>query len=105
MFGSFSGVLCNYTSSNSTKFYFDDVFIGDEQVDLTPPNILSVNVANSNTLDILFDEAVETISAENTSNYSISPAISITGALRDGNSIVHLSLATALINGSSYIDH
>ena len=104
LFGSFSGVLCNYTSSNSTKFYFDDVFIGDEQVDLTPPNILSVNVANSNTLDILFDEAVESTSAENTSNYSISPAISITGALRDGGnfSIVHLSLATPLINGSSY---
>ena len=104
LFGSFSGVLCNYTSSNSTKFYFDDVFIGDEQVDLTPPNILSVNVANSNTLDILFDEAVESTSAENTSNYSISPAISITGALRDGEnfSIVHLSLATPLINGSSY---
>ncbi len=104
LFGSFSGVICNYTSSNSTKFYFDDVYIGDEQVDLTPPNILSVNVANSNTLDILFDEAVESTSAENTSNYSISPAISITGALRDGGnfSIVHLSLATPLINGSSY---
>ena len=104
LFGSFSGVVCNYTSSNSTKFYFDDVFIGDEQVDLTPPNILSVNVANSNTLDLIFDEAVESISSENTSNYSISPTTSITGAIRDGAnfSIVHLSLATPLINGSQY---
>ena len=36
LLGSNFGVLCNYTSSNASKFYFDDVFIGDLQVDSIP---------------------------------------------------------------------
>ena len=35
--GSHFGFLDTYTSSNSTKFYYDDIYIGNQIVDTEPP--------------------------------------------------------------------
>ena len=104
LLGSNFGVLCNYTSSNASKFYFDDVFIGDLQVDSIPPQIQSVSTPNATTIDVLFNEALNQTSAENISNYSLLPSIGIVSALRDGSnySLVHLSLSSSLTNGTNY---
>jgi len=104
LLGDFSGVVCNYTSSNSSKFYFDDIFIGDLQIDTIAPLIQSISTPNANTVDVLFNEALDQTSSENISNYTFSPAIVITSALRDGSnfSLVHLSLSSALLNGNTY---
>jgi hypothetical protein len=71
--GSFLGVYCKYTSSNSTKFYFDDFYAGQVIVDNTPPEILSVSLTATNRLTVVFNEAVQNNSAININNYSVNP--------------------------------
>lgn len=63
------GVLCKYTASNSTRFYFDDVYAGPIDVDVQPPKVLQVQVTGSNLLDVFFDEAIDQADAETLSNY------------------------------------
>ena len=103
--GSHFGFLDTYTSSNSTKFYYDDIYIGNQIVDTEPPVMQEVNVINPTSIDLLFDEELESISAENTSNYEIQPSFVINAAVLDPSnpSLVHLSLVSPLQNGNAYI--
>jgi hypothetical protein len=71
--GSNIGVYCKYTSSNSTKFYFDDFYAGPVVVDNSPPEVLSVSLSATNMLKVTFNEAVQSSSAANSNNYSVSP--------------------------------
>lgn len=66
---SFSGVLCDYTSSRSTLFWFDD--FGYNQA----PELKELTVVDSNTLLLEFDEAVSTASASQVSNYNVNDGI------------------------------
>ncbi|MDG2154193.1 MAG: lamin tail domain-containing protein [Crocinitomicaceae bacterium] len=102
--GSHFGFLDTYTSSNSTKFYYDDIYIGNQIVDTEPPVMQEVNVINTTSIDLLFDEELESTSAENTSNYEIQPSFVINAAVLDisNPSLVHISLVSPLQNGSSY---
>lgn len=68
------GFLCKYTSSNATKFYFDDIEIKNLEVDTEAPEIERLIVENENTLSILFSELV-TEEAENNMNYSVNNSI------------------------------
>jgi len=68
---SYFGFLCKYTSSNATKFYFDDIAIKYVEVDQTVPKVESVSVIENNKLKILFSEAVTKETAEQTSNYEV----------------------------------
>lgn len=92
--GSYLGVYCKYTSSNSTKFYFDDFYAGPVIVDNTPPELLSVSLETLDNLSITFNEPVEKASATNVNNYSANPGslipLSATLDLNDP-SIVHLA--------------
>jgi hypothetical protein len=65
------GVFCKFTSSNSTKFYFDDFYIGPVIIDSVAPVISSVAVYSGNNLTIKFSEAIDAIEGEKTSNYFI----------------------------------
>ena len=92
--GSFLGVYSKYTSSNSTKFYFDDFYAGPVIVDKTPPVLVSVRMESLNNLSVTFNEPVEAASGTNVNNYSITPGSQIPlSASIDLNdpSIVHLS--------------
>ena len=71
--GSFFGILCNFTSSNSTKFYFDDFIVGPK--DTIPPVLKSLQVVTSNSLDLTFNEAVSMNSAQNANNYFVGNGI------------------------------
>jgi len=96
---SWFGVYCKYTSSNSTKFYFDDVYTGDVIVDKTPPSLLTVKVLSSNTIDLKFSESLNQASAENLANYNIDQGMGNPSvAVRDAQdfSLVHLLLASDL---------
>ncbi len=59
------GIYCKYTSSNATKFYFDDFYVNEIIVDTIPPEIANVSVISKSLLDIIFSEQVETVSASN----------------------------------------
>lgn len=104
LLGTHFGVYDVYTLSNSNKFYYDNFYVGDEVVDLTPPTLLSVIVIDPSNIDLVFDEALDPTSANDPNNYDIQPFLSATSAVLDGvnPAIVHLTLSNPLTNGSSY---
>ncbi len=98
---SWFGIVCTYTASNITNFYFDD-FTWPYTADVTPPSLSSVSVINSTQLDVVFDEAVEISSAQNVLNYSVNNSIgNPSSAVRDASdfSLVHLTFSNAFQNG------
>mgnify|MGYP001261072438 CR=1 FL=1 len=100
----FSGMLSTYTVSNASKFYYDDIYIGIEIVDETPPTCIDAAVISATEIELQFNEPLNELSAESTTNYTISPFIDISQAELDAinTSIVHLSLAEPLSNGAAY---
>ncbi len=54
------------------KHFFDDVKIMPIVTDTSPPVVISVSNIDSNTLEIAFNEAMDSISAKTASNYRIS---------------------------------
>lgn len=69
------GVFCKYTSSNSTKFYFDDIYAGPFVEDNEPPELVQLDVVDATMLDLLFNEALDATSAGNIHNYTVSNQI------------------------------
>ncbi len=105
LINNYSGILSTYTISNANKFYFDDIYIGIEEIDETPPSCLDVMVLSATEVDLQFNEPLNQISVENISNYTISPSLNIFQSNLDAinTSIVHLSLAEAMSNGADYM--
>ena len=101
--GTHAGFMCVYTSSNATKFYYDDIYIGDEIVDTQAPTVSSTSVINATNVDLLFNEAIDQTTGETASNYVINPANVVVSATRDASNfaLIHLSLQTPLVNGAS----
>lgn len=71
--GSFAGVYCKFTSSNSKNFYFDDFYAGPIIVDNTPPEVLSVSLTTNKQLTVTFSEAIQAADATATGNYAVTP--------------------------------
>lgn len=100
------GILCNYTSSNSTKFYFDDFYVGDIIVDNDVPVAQSVTVVNSNQLDILFDEPLLQSSVQNVQNFSLNNGLgNPTLAVQDPSNLaqVRLTFSSNFTVGTAYL--
>ena len=100
----YSGMLSTYTISNANKFYFDDIYIGIEEIDEIPPSCLEATVLSATEIDLQFNEPLEQLSAEDVSNYSISPSLNIFQANldEDNSNMVHLNLAEPMSNGAEY---
>ncbi len=69
------GFKCNYTVSNVSNFYFDDIKIGDITPDTENPEVKYTIPLNSTTLDIHFTKVVDDISAEALNNYFVNNSI------------------------------
>ena len=68
---SYFGILCDYTSTRSTLFFFDDVNVtGDGFIDVIPPTLQTLNVLDANQIELIFSEPVEVSSAESITSYS-----------------------------------
>jgi hypothetical protein len=93
-----------YTSSNANKFFYDDIYIGDEIIDGQPPILNSATAISSTQVDVLFNESLDQTSAQNVLNYSLIPTISISSATIDplNTALVHLTTATGFTNGTIY---
>ena len=104
LLGTHTGFMETYTLSNADNFFYDDIYIGDEIVDLAPPVLVSATAINANLIDVQFDEAVDPVTAEDLNNYDIQPFQSATSATVDGvnPALVHIVLASALTNGLGY---
>ena len=96
------GIFCRYTSSNSSKFYFDDFYIGPVIIDSVAPVISSVVVDSENRVTIKFSEAVDALEGENLSNYFIPGHGSPLSAERDSLdfNIVRLAFENNFTEGS-----
>jgi len=58
------GVVCNYTSTRSDKFFFDNFNVtGDPYVDTDPPILLSIEVLSSQEILVNFNEVLDPVSA------------------------------------------
>lgn len=104
LLGTHFGVLCTYTISNATKFYYDNVYIGPIILDLTPPALASVTAINAFQIDLLFDESITLATAQNIINYSFNPSLTLSNLAQDGvnTALVHGTLSTPMINGTNY---
>jgi len=65
------GFYCKYTSSNATKFYMDDIYVGPVLRDTVPPSVVTLTVPDSLHINLLFSENVEPSCAQNNLNYII----------------------------------
>lgn len=95
---SFVGWYCKYTTTNSTAFLLDDVQLsGTGIVDVTAPLALSAEVIDSQNLDIFFNEALDSGSAENENNYLLEGLENPSSAVLDPNnsSLVHLTFSNS----------
>lgn len=104
LIGTHTGYTCTFTAGNATKYYFDNVYVGDEILDTTPPSVVSVTAINGDLIDVLFTEAVDPVTAEDVNNYNIQPFQSATSATVDGSNpaLVHIVPFSTLINGNTY---
>jgi hypothetical protein len=100
----FGFVIKQSTASFFGKHAFDDINISPIVLDVTPPAIVSNTVVSNTQLDVLFNEALEITSAQNTANYTADNGIgSPATATRDASNfaLVHLSFATPFANGQA----
>jgi hypothetical protein len=96
---SFGVFVKQSTASFFQKHFIDDIIVSNYVPDVTAPDVISYTVINANTLDLLFNEPLEEISAETIANYSVSngvgfPATAVLDAAN--NQLVHLNFSTAL---------
>ncbi|MEA3503989.1 MAG: lamin tail domain-containing protein [Bacteroidota bacterium] len=98
-------IQCNYTISNSTKFYFDDFYHGNIIADLIAPQIESVEVVTQNSLDINFSEYLEESSVVEVLNYFVNNGVgSPFQAVLDSQNpdIIHLFFENDFENNREY---
>ncbi|NOR88501.1 MAG: hypothetical protein GQ527_12925 [Bacteroidales bacterium] len=69
------GFFCQYTSSNATKFYFDDVEIKYFEEDQELPKVNHVLPIESNMLRVSFTEAMDLETSENPSLYMVNNGV------------------------------
>ena len=102
---SWFGVFCKYTSSNSTKIYFDNFIVQKIQVDSFPPQILSLNTISNHQIDLSFSEALKDSTVTIVSNYLIDNGVGqpITALLDNQNpTLVHLTFSQNFILATNY---
>lgn len=99
------GMRATYTVSNADKFYYDDIYMGPEIVDNVPPQPVSATPLSANTLDVMFNEGLDPVSSQVTTNYNVNGGIgNPSAAVLDGtdNKLVHLSFTPAFTNLTNY---
>ncbi len=67
----FFGVFCDYTSTRSQLFFFDDIVINETQVATIPLTISNVEQSGNNAIIVTFNQAVNTSSAQNRQHYQL----------------------------------
>lgn len=65
------GLSCRYTSSNSTKYYFDDFYIGPILRDTLSPAISNAEIVDGNRIRLSFTEGIPPGLAEEKNHYRL----------------------------------
>ncbi len=102
----FFGILIKQsTASFFNQHFFDNFYAGAIIVDNTPPALVSATALSANTLDVLFSEAVDPVSAQNVLNYQVDQGLgSPVSAVRDNSNLalVHLTFSGSFTVGTAY---
>lgn len=69
------GVYNCYTSSNATKFYFDEFYAGPVRIDTIPPQVTTVKVLSPTYVQLIFSEPLNAYEALDPSHYVIDQGI------------------------------
>ena len=89
------------TASFFLKHFIDNIKIASIIADTTPPVVSEVSAIDSNTLAIIFNEEMDSISTKLTANYAISNSLSIFKVMTTNDpTIFHLELVNALNSGT-----
>ncbi len=98
------GYSCLYSATRKDKYFFDDILVKTDSSDLVPPVFTNVQILNNQTLLLLFDEPLDSLSAVVLSNYALSNNANLTSATWSAAqpNNVWLQLATPLTNGQPY---
>jgi len=103
---SYFGIYCKYTSSNATKFYFDDFKVEVPVIDTIPPEIDNIAILSANSVKVIFSEDVDIFSAEDINNYSVNSGIgtpiSATRSVVNHNEVT-LEFTSSFAEGLNYI--
>ncbi|MEJ7627852.1 MAG: lamin tail domain-containing protein [Ferruginibacter sp.] len=95
----FFGVLVRQsTATFFQRHFFDDFEVKAFVPDVTPPAVVSASTTSVNTLDIVFNEPVDLVTAQQASNYTVSNGVGTAiAAVRDASnpSIVHLTFGVS----------
>lgn len=82
------GVVARHTSSNATRFYFDDfLVVSPIPVDNTPPVVNSVTVTALNQLDVVFSESLDLTTSQSTSNYLVAGNTVVSAVRNPANTV------------------
>ena len=101
-FSKYAGIWCKYTSSNSTKFIFDDIsIVANVIVDNSPPVVVSATVSGANLIDIIYNEQV-TNSAESINNYFLSGGNDEPLIVINNSNVYQLMFNTPFSSGLTY---
>ncbi|MBR9921840.1 MAG: hypothetical protein GYB31_13450 [Bacteroidetes bacterium] len=103
--GNFFGLICNYTSTRNEDFYFDDLLIDPLYVDTDAPQLLSATAQNATQIEVVFNEALDPLSAETVSNYEVDQGIGqpLSAAFDPAEpNVVQLDLNNLLQDGQTY---
>jgi len=101
----FGFLIKQSTASFFQRHFFDDIEVKNYVPDISPPEILSANVASSTTVVVLFNEPLDDISSQEASNYSATNGLGMpVSAILDAanSSLVHLTFDKAFTNGIAY---
>ena len=98
----FMGFQCLYTVTNIANFFFDDISILPDLPDVTPPVLIGTSAVNELQVLAIFDEDLDPVSANTTSNYSLSGGVGEpqTAFLQSDNKSVLLTLNAPLTTGN-----
>ncbi len=98
----FFGFQCLYTTTNIANFFFDDVSILPDLPDVTPPVLIGASAVNELQVLAIFDEDLDPVSANTTTNYSLSGGVGEpqSAFLQSDNKSVLLTLNAPLTTGN-----
>ncbi len=97
LMSSYFGILVKQSTAGFfQRHYFDDIIVSMYVPDTTAPLVQTYTATSENTLDLLFNEPVDIISAESVANYFVNNGIGFpVSAIRDVSNaaLVHLTFA------------
>ena len=99
------GFLCNYTSSNATKFFYDNISIRSLLADTVKPVLISAQALNNQHLILTLSEPIDSSGVTNINNYFVSNGIGkpVQAYLDSSDKkVIHLINAFLFVSGQTY---